>query len=64
MAKSTFITVVGFCIFVIFFVPSSDAKPRYHGPYIVNRWYLMEGFSETPYTECGGSGTIQVKTNF
>lgn len=46
-------------IFLLALAPSIDAKPRYHGPYVVNRWYLMQGFSETPYTDCGGSATIQ-----
>lgn len=35
--------------------------PRSYGnrPYVVTRWYMMTGFSETPYTDCGSSATIQ-----
>lgn len=41
------------------FAPCSESKPRYHGPYIVNRWYLMQEFSETPHTDCGSVASIQ-----
>jgi len=30
------------------------------GPYVVNRWYLMqEGLSDSPFKDCGGSGILK-----
>jgi len=32
-------------------------RRRIPGPLIVNRWYSMEGFGETPYEDCGSVGS-------
>jgi len=59
MQKLSLICVGVFIASVILTSHINNAKPRFQGPYIVNRWYMMPGYSDTPFTRCGGSGNIQ-----